>query len=198
MGRLELAPPLAGALIAAAVCAGCGGSEQPQSVVQSRATAAAAPLAVLRHPARPRDELPPALKRQLREPGLIKGLGADLATARQTAPGVWAVAAPAGVVCTAVSFAAVAVVQSCAEREKQDDALFVVTRLVRPRGTVIAGLVPDGVRRIRVRLAGGGARSVPVTDNGFRTGPLLERPVALVFRGPKGTRRQAVVRPPAP
>lgn len=197
MARPELRPPLAGALIATAICAGCGGSEQPSASSASRATAASAPLAVLRRRPTPRDTLPPVVRQALGQPGLVKNLGADLATARQTAPRVWAIAAPGGVVCTAVEFPGFAVVQSCAEPAKLDDTLFVVGRRARPPGTVVAGLVRDGVRRIQIRLAGGDTTVTRVVDNGFRSRP-LRRPVSLSFRGPDGIRRQAIGRTPAP
>lgn len=188
---------LAGVSTALAVVAGCGGTDPPSASSDHRATAYSSPLAVLRRPARPRDTLPPPIRRALTEPGLVHNLGADLATARRTAPGVWAVAAPGGVVCAAVEFAGVAVVQSCSERAKLDDALFVIGRVARKPGTVVAGLVRDGVSRIEIRYAGGKVAAVPVVDNGFRSRP-LQRPLTLSFTGPDGPRRQKIGSAPAP
>jgi hypothetical protein len=179
---------LAGALVASAICAGCGGGSSPTDPNA---------LSVLERAPEPKDRLAPALRQALAGPGLVRDSGGRIEAARQTAPGVWAI--PAGAtVCAAIDFPRVAVAQTCGPKAKIGDALFALGRLRKARGPVVAGLVGDGVSRISIRLANGRTSIVPVTDNGFRSPPLPSRPVSMSFTGPTGVHRQSVVRAPAP
>jgi hypothetical protein len=193
LSYLDRGLTLAGAVIASAICAGCGGSGHSSG----RSPVDPAALSVLDRAPTEKDRLSPTFRRQLAGPGLVRDSGGDVGAARQTVPGVWVI--PAGQrVCAAVEFPRVALAESCGPRAKIGNALFVVGRLVRARGPVIAGLVGDGVTRIQIRLADGRIRSVRVLDNGFRSPPLPRRPVSLSFRGPAGVQLQDVVQAPAP
>jgi hypothetical protein len=140
-------------------------------------------LDVLRRPAQAKDT-PDATTRSMLDL-FARTNGDDPTGARQTADGVWVV--PSGEnICIVVDVGG-PFARTCAPRNLVNQGITTYSEPERGKA-MVAGIVGDGVREVRVELADGDVVALPVTDNGFRSAGLASPPAKLSFTGPDGAR----------